>query len=111
MICCNQLQLGVGDVFFNIMSSVVVGRGQEAIAPYSISPMSLRGVVDGIMASAVPKSDRSMGDNIYLVLSRLLLLLPNLLDDGLGGGNNNPRPWRVVGNNISPCRLELIVLS
>ena len=65
------------------MSGDVIGRGQEAIAPYSISPMSSRGVVGGLMASAVPKSDSSMGDDIYSVLPRLLLLSPNLLDDGL----------------------------
>ena len=41
------------------------------------------GVVDGPMASAVPKSDSSMGDDINSVLPGLLLLSPNLLDDGL----------------------------
>ena len=98
MICCNELQLA-SNVFFNIMSGDVVDRGQEAIAPYSISPMSSRGGVDGLMASTVPKSDSSMGDDIYSVLPRLLLLSPIFLDDGLVVEILTPvrsRLWEIV---------------
>ena len=57
------------------------------------------GVVDGLMASAVPKSDSSMGDDIYSVLPRLLLLSPIFLDDGLVVEILTPvrgRLWEIV---------------